>query len=177
MDEFRCQKCNALLGIFPEDTIVKCTCGMEYEIDPGQKTAQMGEFECLNCRALLGIFPEDIAVKCICGMMYEIDRSQSTPKAMYHGSYVQSSSGAIAEKYALSALSEKERKDAQIVCPHCNNRGLVRTQQVRMKRGISGGKATAAVFTFGWSMLATGLSRKETMTEARCNKCGSIWHF
>ena len=33
MDEFFCQKCKALLGIFPDELQVKCTCGMEYKID------------------------------------------------------------------------------------------------------------------------------------------------
>jgi hypothetical protein len=65
----------------------------------------------------------------------------------------------------------------QIVCPHCQTKGQVRTQVVKQKKGISGGKATAAVMTAGLSTFATGLSRKEEVTEAHCNACGSTWHF
>jgi hypothetical protein len=48
---------------------------------------------------------------------------------------------------------------------------------VKVKRGISGGKATGAVLTGGVSMLATGLSRKEAATKATCGNCGSRWVF
>jgi hypothetical protein len=36
MNEFVCQKCKARLGMFPKETHVKCTCGMEYDIDWNQ---------------------------------------------------------------------------------------------------------------------------------------------
>lgn len=64
-----------------------------------------------------------------------------------------------------------------MVCPHCRATGGVRTKAVTRKQGISGGKATAAVLTGGISLLATGLSRKEASTQARCDRCGSSWHF
>jgi hypothetical protein len=76
-----------------------------------------------------------------------------------------------------NGLPEKERRDAQIICPQCQQRGHVTTRSVRQKKGISGGKATAAILTGGLSILATGLSRKEDATEAECSNCGSIWHF
>jgi hypothetical protein len=64
-----------------------------------------------------------------------------------------------------------------MACPHCNSTGLVRTKSVTQKKGISGGKATAAVLTGGLSMLATGLSRKENNTQAYCGKCHNTWLF
>jgi hypothetical protein len=64
-----------------------------------------------------------------------------------------------------------------MVCPHCQTWGLVLTKEVLVKQGISGGKATGAVLTAGFSILATGLSRKQKMTEAHCNSCGATWHF
>ena len=64
-----------------------------------------------------------------------------------------------------------------MVCPHCQTRGKVTTKKVKAKRGVSGGKATAAVLTVGVSILATGLSRKEKLTEAKCGSCGAVWHF
>ena len=64
-----------------------------------------------------------------------------------------------------------------IVCPHCQTKGTVRVARVQRKAGISGGKATAAALTGGISLLATGLSRKERVTQAHCNHCGSTWTF
>lgn len=68
-------------------------------------------------------------------------------------------------------------KSNAMVCPHCQSKGTVRTKQVKQKKGISGGKATAAVLTGGLSVLATGLSRKEKATEAHCTRCGNTWYF
>jgi hypothetical protein len=65
----------------------------------------------------------------------------------------------------------------EMVCPHCQTRGRVTTQSIRQKKGISGGKATGAVLTGGVSMLATGLSRKESATRATCGNCRSRWVF
>ena len=64
-----------------------------------------------------------------------------------------------------------------MICPHCQSKGTVRAKRVTQKKGISGTKATAAVLTGGVSILATGLSRKEGMTQAHCDKCGSTWCF
>lgn len=65
----------------------------------------------------------------------------------------------------------------ELICPHCQTRGSVYTKEVKQKKGISGGKAVGAVLTLGWSILATGLSRKERLTEAHCQNCGSTWTF
>jgi uncharacterized paraquat-inducible protein A len=64
-----------------------------------------------------------------------------------------------------------------LICPHCQTKGSVRTRQTDVKAGISGGKATAAVLTGGFSLLATGLSRMQHLTAARCGECGSSWTF
>lgn len=64
-----------------------------------------------------------------------------------------------------------------MVCPHCQTKGFVRTKASSKKQGISGGKATAAVLTAGISVLATGLSRKESGTVALCENCKSTWFF
>lgn len=66
---------------------------------------------------------------------------------------------------------------SKMVCPHCQTKGSVRTKKVKRKKGISGAKATGAILTAGFSLLATGLSKKEKVTEARCNACGAIWHY
>ena len=94
----------------------------------------------------------------------------------------------LAEKEAQKTAQEAARKDAlaslnlgtvnpMIICPQCQNKGAVRTKSVQHKSGISGGKATAALLTGGVSMLATGLSRKEAVTQAHCDNCNSTWHF
>ena len=65
----------------------------------------------------------------------------------------------------------------QIVCPHCGKRGCVATKRVKAKKGISGAKATGALLTAGLSLLATGLSRKEWVTDAKSKNCRSQWQF
>jgi hypothetical protein len=74
-------------------------------------------------------------------------------------------------------LPKSESSSSAMVCPHCQIKGKVITSKVKVKIGISGGKATAAVLTGGVSLLATGLSRKEDMTEAYCSNCQNTWHF
>lgn len=69
------------------------------------------------------------------------------------------------------------RRNPNLVCPHCQTKGKVRTEQVKKKKGISGGKATAAIFTLGWSLLATGLAKKDRVTKAHCDNCGMTWHI
>ena len=64
-----------------------------------------------------------------------------------------------------------------MVCPHCQTKGKVRTKRVKQKKGLSGGKTTAAVLTSGLSILATGLSRKEEYTHAHCDNCKNTWLF
>jgi hypothetical protein len=65
----------------------------------------------------------------------------------------------------------------EMVCPHCKMKGSVRRKVVQKEAGISGKKATAAALTAGLSIIATGLSRKETVTQARCDNCKSFWAF
>lgn len=67
--------------------------------------------------------------------------------------------------------------NAAMICPHCQVKGEVSTRQVKVKIGVSGGKATGAVLTGGLSVLATGLSRKAVVTQAHCGNCGSGWTF
>lgn len=69
------------------------------------------------------------------------------------------------------------RENPKLVCPHCSERGGVHTKQMRVKAGLSGGKAVAGLMTGGLSLLATGLSRKEWVTEAWCWNCKSTWRF
>jgi hypothetical protein len=62
--------------------------------------------------------------------------------------------------------------NSAVVCPHCHTAGHCRVKTGRQKTGISGAKATAAILTGGTSLLATGLSKKETVSEVRCGNCG-----
>ena len=64
-----------------------------------------------------------------------------------------------------------------MVCPHCGASGSIRSKKITQKKGVSGGKATAALLTGGVSLLATGLSRKEQNTQAHCTKCQNTWFF
>ena len=67
--------------------------------------------------------------------------------------------------------------NAHIVCPQCQHTGSVRTKKTSQKAGVSGGKATGAILTGGLSLFATGLSRKQQVTQAQCEDCGSDWTF
>ena len=64
-----------------------------------------------------------------------------------------------------------------MICPHCQTKGYIYTKSVKKKKGVSGAKATGAILTLGVSMLATGLSRKEDLTQAHCSHCDSTWNF
>ncbi len=75
------------------------------------------------------------------------------------------------------AAADEPTGNPHLVCPHCQTRGHVHTRQDRTKQGVSGGKATAAVITGGLSLFAVGLSRKELVTRAHCDKCESSWTF
>lgn len=76
---------------------------------------------------------------------------------------------------------EKELKwglpNPAYICPHCQTKGRVFTKSVKRKKGVSGAKATGAVLTGGLSLLATGLSRKEGLTQAHCCNCDCSWDF
>lgn len=65
----------------------------------------------------------------------------------------------------------------QLVCPHCGVQGHVRAKSAKAKQGISGGKATGALLTGGVSILATGLSRKQRVTQCRCDNCTTSWQI
>lgn len=71
----------------------------------------------------------------------------------------------------------KAAKDAEIVCSLCNKRGYVRTDPATVKQGIDGTKATFALLTGGLTLLATGLSQRNSATRATCSNCGSTWTF
>lgn len=82
-------------------------------------------------------------------------------------------------KMSSTQLSQLEygSVNGQIICPHCQTKGKVRTKRIQKDAGISGKKATAAALTGGISLLATGLSRKETVTQAHCDNCNSTWTY
>lgn len=74
-------------------------------------------------------------------------------------------------QYAQAPVSPS----AMIICPYCQQRGYVTTAMKKRKAGVSGGKATGAILTGGLSLLATGLSRKEWVTELYCGACRIAW--
>lgn len=70
---------------------------------------------------------------------------------------------------------ELQRQQSEIVCPHCQTKGQVTARVGTAKRGVSGGKATGALLTGGTSLFATGLSRKQVVTQMFCGNCGTSW--
>lgn len=71
----------------------------------------------------------------------------------------------------------KGKLNTKIKCPHCGELKKVYTKTVIFSKGISGGKATGAILTGGISLLVTGLSRKEELTQATCENCSSTWCY
>jgi len=107
----------------------------------------------------------------------KIDKMVPEERSAYLETKRKNTEAARASMHAKMRDHRDGHVNAQMICPHCQARGTVRTKHVTQKKGISGGKAAAAVLTAGVSVLATGLSRKEGMTEAHCDKCNSTWHF
>lgn len=87
------------------------------------------------------------------------------------------------QRYAKDSLERKQKIETYgyispaMICPHCQTKGQISTKPVKRKKGVSGAKVTGAILTFGVSMLATGLSRKEGLTQAHCGNCNSTWDF
>jgi DNA-directed RNA polymerase subunit M/transcription elongation factor TFIIS len=79
------------------------------------------------------------------------------------------------QQWYANSIEQQNAQEAAIVCPHCHERGGVETEYGKQKRGISGGKATASVLSGGFSILATGLSRKQEVTFCTCRNCGMDW--
>jgi hypothetical protein len=73
-----------------------------------------------------------------------------------------------AGKKIQASIDADDERDRRIVCQFCHESSCVTTRSKRVKRGVSGGKATAAILTSGYSMLGVGLSRKQEVTELSC---------
>lgn len=82
-----------------------------------------------------------------------------------------------AEQLARFEGRGPEELNTQMICPHCQRKGCVRTKRVLAFKGISGGKLTAALLTCGLSLLFFGLSKKEEVTKATCDNCKMTWQF
>lgn len=85
----------------------------------------------------------------------------------------ESQSGVVDNPVVVAPLAATGR--GAIQCPHCGVRGGVSMRRKKEKKGVSGGKATAAVLTAGISVLAVGLSRKEKVTHMKCRNCKVQW--
>lgn len=109
----------------------------------------------------------------ICGSVAESRRAAYLHNANLHGTYEAIDPSAFEKLAARQKLAATQRQ--QMVCPHCQTKGSVSTSRVNVKKGISGGKATGALLTGGFSLLVTGLSRKESATQANCRNCGMTW--
>lgn len=59
--------------------------------------------------------------------------------------------------------SKVHPREQQIVCPFCQTRGEAAGYRVKVKRGISGGKANEVLLT--------------KLTLAHCDHCGQSWMF
>lgn len=98
------------------------------------------------------------------------DENSSKNSNLGEGNLVRKEAGII-DIFGGYKISKK------VECPHCRKIGCVLTRKREVKKGISGGKATGAIFTGGLSLLVTGLSRKEKVMQAKCKNCKSEWTF
>ena len=67
------------------------------------------------------------------------------------------------------------RSDSNLICPHCQEKGHVRTERIYVKKGNSDDKATGSISIFGIFGLVTG--RIIQMTKAHCSNCKSTWQY
>lgn len=74
----------------------------------------------------------------------------------------------LSQKAVYAATTLRGAVSPHMICPHWVENGNVHTKPVTKKAGISGGMATGALVTGGIPILATGLSRKESLTAAFC---------
>src|SRR5271166_2660171 len=88
--------------------------------------------------------------------------AQMSPEEL--AKYRKAQADKLAEQQKRVAEQQKRAsygtKNPQMICPHCQTKGSVRTKPVTKKTGISGGKATAALLTGGMSMLARSEERR-----------------
>jgi hypothetical protein len=82
-----------------------------------------------------------------------------------------------ANGFSASDKVKHGKSNPQMICPHCQVKGRVLTKAIQKNAGVSGAKATGALLTGGVSLLATGLSRKDSLIEAFCKNCSSTWNF
>ncbi|MEJ2193376.1 MAG: hypothetical protein P8X73_00780 [Ignavibacteriaceae bacterium] len=65
----------------------------------------------------------------------------------------------------------------EMICPYCQRKGQVRVKTIIQYKRINVVQATAAILTFGITLLATGFLRKEQERHAHCGYCNSVWHY
>jgi len=68
-----------------------------------------------------------------------------------------------------------ENPTGKIVCPHCQEKGMVTVHWGKVKTGFSTGKASFSVVTLGLSTLFTGLAKKESVKFGYCQNCSQDW--
>ena len=78
---------------------------------------------------------------------------------------------AVAQETAV----QSPRQFGLIECPYCHSSGTVVVQQVKKKKSVSTGKATAALLTGGISLIGTGLAKKAMVSQLTCAACGMTW--
>ena len=64
---------------------------------------------------------------------------------------------------------------AEVVCPYCHVKGQVSWRSRTDDGGISGDKATAALWTGGLTIFSHGLTNKVQNREAKCGNCSMMW--
>lgn len=82
---------------------------------------------------------------------------------------------AVVQTQNQPAPAQSPKPVGQIECPYCHSSGTVVVQQVKKKKGVSTGKATAALLTGGISLIGTGLAKKAIVSQLTCASCNMTW--
>ena len=64
---------------------------------------------------------------------------------------------------------------ANVICPHCQERGHVYQRSETQKTGFSTAKATFGILSGGLTIFGTGLAKKGRVRILECHNCGVAW--
>ncbi len=67
--------------------------------------------------------------------------------------------------------------NSQMVCPHCQTIGTVRTKAIAQNDELNAREAIIAVASEGLSLFLPKSPQQEKTTQSHCDKCGNTWTF
>lgn len=68
-------------------------------------------------------------------------------------------------------------QNSQMICPHCQQKGWIRTKTDITSSSSDGKKVAGALITGGLSLLVTGAPENKSRTQAHCLNCKQTWYY